>query len=73
MVVVSVFESDGLIDPRRALGCRLAEVFHFMLRDLQVGFDERQRGGRTRFQGGVGNDTRGDNLHIRRSMVRAAS
>ena len=25
-----------------------------MLRDLQVVFDERQRGGRDRFQGGVG-------------------
>jgi hypothetical protein len=53
--VVSVFESGGLIDPQRALGCRLAEVFQFMLRDLQVGFDERERGGRDRFQGGVGN------------------
>ena len=51
----------------------LAKVYHFMLRDLQVGFDERQRGGLTRFQGGIGNDTRGDNLHIRRSLVCAAS
>jgi hypothetical protein len=42
MVVVSVFESGELIDPRSALGYRLAKVFHFILRDLQAGFDARQ-------------------------------